>query len=136
MGGLHPALGNTADAGTRTVLTWLRDLFGLTLIEENLGWYLMNGRLSMQRARTLTGYINLLLARLRPHAQDLVDAFGYGPEHLRATIADGSEKERQDEAQDHYRRLRASADAPIDEKVLIAREKAARKAAHHAGRNK
>ena len=128
------ALGKTTDAGTRTVLTWLRDVYALTLIEENLDWYLMNGRLSMQRARTLTGYINILLARLRPHAQDLVDAFGYGPEHLRAKIADGGEKERQDEAAEHYRRLRASADAPIDEKVLIAREKAAKKLAQQSAR--
>ena len=123
------ALEATTDTGTRTVLTWLRDVFALTLIEDNLGWYLMNGRLSMQRARTLSGYINILLDRLRPHAQDLVDAFGYGPEHLRAAIADGGENERQDEAAEYYRRLRASADAPVDEKVLIARAKAAKKAA-------
>ncbi|ASN39469.1 acyl-CoA dehydrogenase [Paeniglutamicibacter terrestris] len=126
------ALAKTPDAGTRTVLTWLRDIYALSLIEENLGWYLMNGRLSMQRARTLSGYINILLARVRPHAQDLVDAFGYGPEHLRATIANGGEAERQDEAQEYYRKLRASADAPLDEKVLIAREKAAKKMAHQA----
>lgn len=131
------ALDATADAGTRTVLTWLRDVYALTLIEENLGWYLMNGRLSMQRARTLPGYINILLARLRPHAQDLVDAFGYGPEHLRAAIiADDRESTRQDEAQEYYRRLRASADSPIDEKVLIAREKAAKKAAQHGAKKK
>lgn len=123
------ALEATTDTGTRTVLTWLRDVFALTLIEDNLGWYLMNGRLSMQRARTLSGYVNILLDRLRPHAQDLVDAFGYGPEHLRAAIADGGENERQDEAAEYYRRLRASADAPVDEKVLIARQKAAKKAA-------
>lgn len=127
-------IAETTDTGTRTVLTWLRDVFALTLIEDNLGWYLMNGRLSMQRARTLSGYVNILLDRLRPHAQDLVDAFGYGPEHLRATIAEGGENERQDEAMEYYRRLRASADAPVDEKILIAREKAAKKAAHHAGK--
>ncbi|MDO5743773.1 MAG: acyl-CoA dehydrogenase [Micrococcaceae bacterium] len=131
------ALEKTADAGTRTVLTWLRDVYALSLIEENLGWYLMNGHLSMQRARTLPGYINILLARLRPHAQDLVDAFGYGPEHLRAAIiADDRESKRQDEAQQYYRRLRASADAPVDEKVLIARQKAAKKAAQHGAKKK
>ncbi|MGL3807219.1 acyl-CoA dehydrogenase family protein [Paeniglutamicibacter sp. R2-26] len=127
-------IAETTDTGTRTVLTWLRDVFALTLIEENLGWYLMNGRLSMQRARTLSGYVNILLERLRPHAQDLVDAFGYGPEHLRAAIACGGEAERQDEAMEYYRRLRASADAPVDEKVLIARQKAAKKAAHQGSR--
>ncbi len=72
----------------------------------------------MQRARTLPEYINRLLARLRPHAQDLVDAFGYTQEHLRAEIASGVEAERQDEARDYFRKLRASNDAPVSEKSL------------------
>lgn len=121
------ALGRVNDPGTKKVLTRLRDLFGLTLIEKHLDWYLMNGRISMQRARTLTPYINRVLAKLRPHAVDLVDAFGYGPEHLRATIATGIERERQDEARDYYRKQRASSDAPIDEKVLIQKATAASK---------
>jgi acyl-CoA oxidase len=102
------ALGKVTDPGTKAVLTWLRDLFGLSLIEKNLSWYLMNGRLSMQRARTVGDYINRLLVKIRPHALDLVDAFGYGPEHLRAAIATGAEKVRQDEARDYYRARRAS----------------------------
>ncbi len=113
------ALHEIADPGTHKVLTRLRDLFGLTLIEKHLDWYLMNGRISMQRARTLAPYINRVLAKLRPHALDLVDAFGYGPEHLRATIATGIERERQDEAREYYRKLRATKDAPVDEKVLL-----------------
>ncbi|WP_026554785.1 acyl-CoA dehydrogenase family protein [Arthrobacter sp. 35W] len=121
------ALATVEDAGTKKVLTWLRDLFGLGLIEKHLSWYLMNGRISMQRARTVGGYINRLLAKLRPHALDLVDAFGYGPEHLRATIASGIERERQDEAAEYFRILRASAHGPIDEKVLLHRAKAAAK---------
>jgi acyl-CoA oxidase len=107
------------DAGTKQVLTWLRDLFGLTLIEKHLSWYLMNGRISMQRARTVGPYINRLLTKLRPHALDLVDAFGYTDAHLRASIASGAERNRQDEARDYARKLRASGDAAIDEKVLL-----------------
>lgn len=103
------------DAGTRQVLTWLRDLFGLTLIERNMAWYLMRGRLSAGRARTVTSYVDRLLERLRPHAQDLVDAFGYGPEHVRATIATGVEAERQAEAREHQRRARADGTAPRPE---------------------
>ncbi|PYI66271.1 acyl-CoA dehydrogenase [Arthrobacter livingstonensis] len=118
------ALRGITDPGTHKVLTRLRDLFGLTLIEKHLDWYLMNGRISMQRARTLSPYINRVLAKLRPHALDLVDAFGYGPEHLRATIATGIERERQDEAREYYRTLRASKDAPVDEKVLLQKAKA------------
>ncbi|MCQ9166077.1 acyl-CoA dehydrogenase [Arthrobacter sp. STN4] len=120
------ALRRIGDPGTRKVLARLRDLFGLTLIEKHLDWYLMNGRISMQRARTLAPYINRILTKLRPHALDLVDAFGYGPEHLRATIATGIERERQDEARDYYRKLRASKDAPMDEKVMVQKAKARR----------
>jgi acyl-CoA oxidase len=112
------ALEGVEDPGTRRVLTWLRDLFGLVVIERNLAWYLINGRLSAGRARTVTSYIDRLLTRLRPHAQDLVDAFGYGPEHLRATIATGVEAQRQDEARAYYRAQRASDDAPLAEKQL------------------
>ena len=111
-------LARVEDAGTRQVLTWVRDLFGLTLVERNLAWYLIHGRLSAGRARTVTSYIERLLERLRPHAQDLVDAFGYGPEHLRAPIASGAEAQRQDEARAYLRAQRASGDAPVPEKHL------------------
>ncbi|BCW36351.1 acyl-CoA dehydrogenase [Arthrobacter sp. StoSoilA2] len=114
------ALAEVSDEGTKRVLTWLRDLFGLSLIEKHLSWYLMNGRLSMQRGRTVGTYINRLLVKIRPHALDLVDAFGYGPEHLRASIATGAEARRQDEASTHFRKQRASGSAPADEKSLLA----------------
>ncbi|WP_258805977.1 acyl-CoA dehydrogenase [Pseudarthrobacter sp. NS4] len=120
------ALRDVTDPGTRKVLTWLRDLFGLSLIEKNLSWYLMNGRLSMQRGRTVGEYINRLLVKIRPHALDLVDAFGYGDDHVRASIATGAEKTRQDEARAHFRRQRASGQSPVDEKVVIARTTAGR----------
>ena len=119
------ALGQVGDAGTKQVLTWLRDLFGLSLIEKHLSWYLMNGRLSMQRARTVGTYINRLLIKIRPHALDLVEAFGYGPEHLRATIATGAEATRQDEARQYFRHERASGSAPAVEKSLLALKAAA-----------
>lgn len=121
------ALRDVTDPGTKTVLTWLRDLFGLSLIEKNLSWYLMNGRLSMQRGRTVGEYINRLLVKLRPHAVDLVDAFGYGEQHVRARIATDAEKERQDEARAYVRSQRASGQAPVDEKVLLARTAAGKR---------
>lgn len=111
------------DDGTRQVIEWLHDVFGLGLIEKHLSWYLINGRLSPQRAQAVTAYIDRLLARLRPHAQDLVDAFGYEQEHLRAPISSGIEAERQDEAREYYRALAASGNAPVDEKTLKAKKK-------------
>ena len=107
----------TEDEGNRQVLTWLRDLFGLGLVEKHLAWYLINGRLSAQRAQSVTAYIDRIIARLRPHAIDLVDAFGYSQDHLRSSIASGAEKDRQDEARDYYRTLRASGQAPAHEKA-------------------
>jgi acyl-CoA oxidase len=111
------ALAGVEDDATRRILTWLRDLFGLGLIEKNVAWYLVHGRLSAQRATAITDYIDdRLLPRLRPHAVDLVDAFGFAPEHVRAPIASGAEAERQREAAAYYRELRASGAAPVPEK--------------------
>jgi acyl-CoA oxidase len=112
------ALEKVEDPGTKIVLSWLHDVFGLGLIEKHLAWYLMNGRISPQRAQAVGAYLDRLIARVRPHAQDLVDAFGYGPEHLRATIASGIEAERQDEAREYYRALRASGTMPAVEKSV------------------
>ncbi|AMM20781.1 acyl-CoA dehydrogenase [Frondihabitans sp. PAMC 28766] len=111
------ALPGVEDDATRRILTWLRDLFGLGLIEKDLAWYLIHGRLSTKRATALTDYIDdRLLPRLRPHAVDLVDAFGFAPEHVRAPIASGAERARQDEAAAYYRAQRASGTAPVPEK--------------------
>lgn len=110
------------DEGTRQVLIWLRDLFGLSLIERHLAWYLTNGRLSAQRAGAVSRYIDRLCARLRPHAQDLVDAFGFAPEHVRAPIASGAERARQDEARAYYAELAASGRAPVPEKKAGAKK--------------
>ncbi|WP_341360104.1 acyl-CoA dehydrogenase [Georgenia sp. M64] len=114
------ALPTVRDPRTREVLTTLRDLYGLTLIEKNLAWYLMNGRISGQRAKTVTSYVDRLLTRLRPHVNDLVGAFGYTPGHLRATIATGVEAERQREAREYFRHQRAVGREPINEKELHA----------------
>ncbi|QEW01789.1 acyl-CoA dehydrogenase [Microbacterium lushaniae] len=110
------AVNKTQGESTRTVLTWLRDLFGLTVVEKHLAWYLINGRLSAQRAAAVSSYIDRLCLRLRPHAQDLVDAFGYEPEHVRAPIASGAEQARQDEAAAYYAELAASGRAPVPER--------------------
>ena len=106
------------DDGTLQVLTWLRDLFGLSLIEKHLAWHLIHGRLSTQRAASVSKYIDRLCLRLRPHAQDLVDGYGFAPEHVRAPIASGAEQARQDEARAYFAALAASDDAPVSEKSL------------------
>ncbi|GEK81116.1 acyl-CoA dehydrogenase family protein [Agrococcus baldri] len=101
---------------TKKVLTHLRDLFALTILEEHAAWHLEHGRLSGARSQAVTSTIERLLAKLRPHALDLVAAFGLGDEHLRAHIATGAEGERQREAQAHYDGLRAAGTLPVPEK--------------------
>lgn len=122
---LHSFDDDPARADEAKALRRIRDLYGLTLIERKIGWHIMYGRLSMNRARQVGPTISRLCTKLAGNAADLVAAFGYGPEHRRATIAEGIEAERQAEAREHYRRARAQADHPVDEKVLHAARKTA-----------
>ena len=106
------------DDDTRQVLTWLRDLFGLGLIEKHAAWYLSHGRISAQRSLAITSYIeDRLLPRLREHALPLIAAFELSPELIGAPIALGAEKERQDEAMAYYALQRDRGTAPVPEKA-------------------
>jgi acyl-CoA oxidase len=90
------------DDDTKTVLTWLRDLFGLSLIEKHAAWYLINGTLSAARMEAVSAYIDRLMKRIRPYALDLVDTFDLAPELVRAPIGLGEEAERQNQAREYY----------------------------------
>ena len=103
----------------------IRDLYGLSLIEKHMGWHSMYGRLPMARARLIGPTIDSLCEKLAQNSLELVEAFGYGPAHRRAPIADGAEAARQDEARAYYRAARAKSDWPADEKEL--RKRAARR---------
>jgi len=82
------ALKEIKDPETLNIMTWLRDLHGFCILEENLAWYLINGRLSSSRAAAITEYIDTrLLPRLRPHAISLVDAFELTPALVRTNLA-------------------------------------------------
>ena len=103
---------------TRTVITWLRDLFTFKLFEDNAAWYLQHGILSGQRVSAITAYIDRLCQRIRTQALDLVDAFGLTDELLRAEIATGIEAERQREAQEYVEKQRQEGTLPVSEKSL------------------
>jgi acyl-CoA oxidase len=83
---------------TRALLAALRDVYGLSVIEGELAWFLVRGRLGAQRARAVSTTLDALLTELRPAAVDLADAFGYEQGHLRAAVATGAERRRQEEA--------------------------------------
>lgn len=112
------ALDQFTDPDTRQVMTWLRDIFGLGLLERHMTWYLINGRISGQRAEAVTAYIDRLIGRVTTHALDLVDAFGLTDEMLRAEIATGIERERQEEAEAYVREQKRAGTWPVHEKEL------------------
>jgi acyl-CoA oxidase len=65
----------TTDPAARQLLDVLCDLYALSTIEADKGWFLEHGRLTASRAKLLTGTVNQLLKELRPHIVTLVDAF-------------------------------------------------------------
>jgi acyl-CoA oxidase len=67
------------DPDVARLLSRVRDLFVLSRVEEDLGWFVTHGRLSRSDARAVTGHVDRLCAELRPHAVALVDAFGIDP---------------------------------------------------------
>ncbi|MFJ4296921.1 acyl-CoA dehydrogenase [Curtobacterium sp. NPDC089689] len=110
------ALDEVPEGDTRRVLVWLRDMFALGLLEQHLGWYLVHGRLTAQRARAVSAYIDRLVARVRPVVPQLLETFGYEPGHVRAPIALGAERERQDEARAWFAAEAAAGRLPEQEK--------------------
>jgi acyl-CoA oxidase len=65
----------TTDAGAKTLLERVCDLYALTTIEADRAWFLEHGRLTPTRSKALTATVNALLKDLRPHLVTLVDAF-------------------------------------------------------------
>jgi acyl-CoA oxidase len=89
------------DPSARALLGKVCDLYALSVIEEDKGWFLEHGRISAARAKTVTAEVNRLCQELRPHARALVDAFGIPEAWIGAPIATGAEQRRQDEARAH-----------------------------------
>ena len=67
-------------------LSAVRDLFGLSTIEADRAWWMEHGRLSSQRSKAIRREVSALCRRLRPVAQELVDAFAVPPEMQRAEM--------------------------------------------------
>jgi acyl-CoA oxidase len=63
-------------ASQHPVLDQLCSLYALHAIEAERGYYQEHGRLSGGRSKAVLKAVNGLCASLRPHARELVDAFG------------------------------------------------------------
>ncbi|ATO13604.1 acyl-CoA oxidase [Micromonospora sp. WMMA2032] len=66
----------TADPAAQALLSRVCDLYALSVIEADKGWFLEHGRLTPARSKAITTVVNGLLKELRPHMRTLVDGFG------------------------------------------------------------
>ena len=89
------AVDRCEDPAAAALLNELCDLFALSTIEADRGWFLEHGRLSGPRAKAVTGAVNELCRTLRPSARLLVDAFAIPDQAVAAPIALGAERRRQ-----------------------------------------
>ena len=74
------------DSDNKVALNILCDLYALSTIEADRGWWMEHGRLSSARSKAITREVSSLCRALRPIAEDLVDGFGIPPEMLQAEM--------------------------------------------------
>ncbi|MEU6157865.1 acyl-CoA dehydrogenase [Streptomyces sp. NPDC047130] len=84
---LEAAVGTLEDESARTALGLLGALYGVAELRRDSGWYLARGVLTAEQVERLPREADALCARLRPHADALIDGFRLSPELLRAPIA-------------------------------------------------
>jgi acyl-CoA oxidase len=78
------------DSDNKRALNLLCDLYALSTIEADRGWWMEHGRLSSVRSKAISREVSSLCRKIRPIAGDLVDGFGIPAEMLRAEmLADG-----------------------------------------------
>ncbi len=100
------------DPAAQALLSRVCDLYALTTIEADKGWFLEHGRLTPTRAKAVTSTVNQLLKELRPHMRTLVDAFAIPDAWVKSSIVD-REGERQEVMAAEDARVRAAAPAGV-----------------------
>jgi acyl-CoA oxidase len=81
------AVAQTQDRGCRTVLKKLCDLFAITQLNKNKGWYLEQGYMEGVKTKAIRKLMNQLCWEVRQDAVPLVDAFNIPNSCLAAPIA-------------------------------------------------
>jgi acyl-CoA oxidase len=76
------AIDRCEEVETKALLEKVCDLHTLALLERERGWFLEHGQLSSARSKAVITNVNRLCRELRPHARELVDAFGIPDELL------------------------------------------------------
>jgi acyl-CoA oxidase len=77
-------VGELPDGDLKIALNLLCDLHALSVIEGDRAWFMEHGRLSASRSKAISREVNSLCRKLRPLAEDLVDAFAVPPAMLRS----------------------------------------------------
>ncbi|NHC24807.1 acyl-CoA oxidase [Nocardioides sp. IC4_145] len=72
------------DRDQKVALNLLCDLFALSTIEADRAWFMEHGRLSVARSKAISREIGSLCRKIRPLAEELVDAFAVPREMLRS----------------------------------------------------
>ncbi len=78
---------STKDTGCKTVLKKLCDLFALSQIDKNKGWYLEQGYMEGVKTKAIRKMVNQLCWEIRQDAVPLTDAFNIPDRCLSAPIA-------------------------------------------------
>jgi acyl-CoA oxidase len=108
-----------ADPGAGALLDTLCDLYALSTIEADKGWFLEHGRLTPARSKALTATVNALLRELRPHMVTLVDGFAIPHVWKQAAVLD-EEADRQEAMYREDLAARPGGDTPHDTAVTVA----------------
>jgi acyl-CoA oxidase len=80
------AIERCEDQSVRELLNLVCDLYALSNVEADKGFYQEHGRLASPRCKQITREVNRLCNEVRGRAAELVDAFGIPDEILRAPI--------------------------------------------------
>lgn len=82
----YKKINTVTDPNIKKVLTQLCQLYALSSIEKNKGWYLENDYLAGNKTKAIRRAVNKLCQELRPEVLGLVDAFNIPEELLGAEI--------------------------------------------------
>ncbi|RYU92732.1 acyl-CoA dehydrogenase family protein [Emticicia agri] len=77
----------TEDEGTKNILTKLKQLFALSQIEKNKGWFLEEGYMEAPKTKAIRKLVNQLCWEIRTDAVPLVQSFDIPDSCLSAPIA-------------------------------------------------
>jgi len=80
------AIHTCEDAGVKAVMNKVCDLYALTIIEEEKGWFLENDYLEGSKTKAIRRVRGKVIQELRPQVEGLVDGFAIPKVMLGAEI--------------------------------------------------